>query len=309
MSQWLEAARGEFVKRPAAIRVAQLLTDGQNDAGDEAPLLAELQRCAGLFQAHCRGVGDDWSPAQLRVVADTLLGTLGNIAEPSRLAEDFLQTLEAALSKSVSSLSLRLWAPKSAQLRQFKQVFPTEIDMSSTLVPAESRTFEIPLGAWGEGQQDYLVTFDVAPNPPSDAGTLLCRPSLAYDDPATGHAAIVEAEKILVWWSDDAQMTSRISPEVAHYTGQTEKAKAIQEGIEALQRHDVATATLRLGRAAQLAEESGDHGTMRLLRQVVEVEDAAEGTVRIKRDAGKAAIMDLDVASTRTVRANRGRPT
>ena len=32
-------------------------------------------------------------------------------------------------------------------------------------------------------------------------------------------------------WSADEALTTRISPEVAHYTGQTELAEAIQEGL------------------------------------------------------------------------------
>jgi hypothetical protein len=70
-------------------------------------------------------------------------------------------------------------------------------------------------------------------------------------------------------------------------------------------RGDDGVATLRLGRALQLAQESGDNETTRRLQQVVEVIHAAVGTVRLRRDAGKAAVMDLDVGSTRTVRAKR----
>ena len=305
ISTGLSLARGEFSKRKGAVCQAVLLTDGQNDGADQSDLERELSMGAGLYQAHCRGVGQGWSPKQLRLVADRLVGTLANIADPSRLADDFRDTLASAMSKSLSDVRLRLWTPKAAEIKGFKQAFPTEIDMFDKLHAVDQRTVEFKLGAWGEGQQDYLATFAVTPNNPGSTGTLLCRPSIAFTDPATGQEVSIEGEKVLIWWSDDASLTSRINAQVAHYTGQAEKAAAIQEGIEALQQGRVDVATVRLGRAAQLANESGDEGTMRLLRQVVDVQDAATATVRVKRDVGKSAMMDLDVASTRTVRANR----
>ncbi len=66
---------GVFAQWPGAVCQAILLTDGQNGPEDERPLQAELQSCAGLFQAHCQGVGTDWSPAELRRIAERLLGT------------------------------------------------------------------------------------------------------------------------------------------------------------------------------------------------------------------------------------------
>ena len=103
-------------------------------------------------------------------------------------------------------------------------------------------------------------------------------------------------------WTDDEALSTRISPQVAHYTGQAELAQVIQEGLEARKAGDDVTATVKLGRAVQLANESGNEGTVRLLRKVVEVEDPATGTVRLKRDVEAVDEMELDTRSTRTVR-------
>ncbi len=58
-------------------------------------------------------------------------------------------------------------------------------------------------------------------------------------------------------WSDDDTLTTRINPAVAHYTGQAELAEAIQEGLAAKAAGDEATATVKLGRAVQLAAQTG----------------------------------------------------
>ena len=98
-------------------------------------------------------------------------------------------------------------------------------------------------------------------------------------------------------------------PRVAHYTGQAELAQAIQEGLEARKAGDVDTATAKLGRAVQLAAASpATTATTKLLAKVVDVEDAATGTVRLKREVDDADEMALDTRSTKTVRVRRSAP-
>jgi hypothetical protein len=106
-------------------------------------------------------------------------------------------------------------------------------------------------------------------------------------------------------WTEDTQLSTRINPAVAHYTGQAELAGAIQEGLEARKAGDEETATAKLGRAVQLAAASGNESTTKLLAKVVDVEDAATGTVRLKRQVEDADEMALDTRSTKTVRVVR----
>ena len=302
MSAALDAARRIFLEAPGALCQAIMLTDGQNDVSDARRLPVVLGECAGVFQADCRGVGTDWSPAQLRAIADQLLGTTQLIAAPEGLAEDFRATLAAAMSKSVAGVRLRLWMPRNARLVAIKQAFPTEIDLTAKAVPVDQRAIDIPLGAWGAATQDYFATFEVQPLAVGEQ-MLVCRPSIVWNDPTAGDQSL-PGGNVTVTWTTDTGLSTRIDNQVAHYTGQGEKARAIQDGLEALDRHDEATATLHLGRALALAEQSGDAETTRRLREVVEG-DAAGGTLRLRRGAGKVAVMDLDVASTRTVRARR----
>ena len=307
MSAALDAALAVFRQRPGALCQAILLTDGQNDPADEVALSGALSDCAGVFQADCRGVGTDWSPKQMRAIAERLLGTVQLVADPANLAEDFRDTLAAAMSRSVAEVRLRLWMPRNAKLVAVRQAYPTEIDLTGKVRPVDQRSVDVPLGAWGEGTQDYFATFEVAPLGLGEQ-MLVCRPSVVWPDASPWGAASGEAKSaggnVTVTWTDDAGLSARIDAQVAHYTGQAEKARAIQDGLEALERHDEATATLHLGRALALAEQSGDAETTRRLREVIEP-DATGGTLRLRRGADKVAVMDLDVGSTRTVRAKR----
>src|SRR5262249_22575883 len=103
-------------------------------------------------------------------------------------------------------------------------------------------------------------------------------------------------------WTDDEALSTRISPQVAHYTGQAELAEAIQEGLEASKRGDEQAATARLGRAVALGHQAGNQETARLLAKVVDVVDVATGTVRLKKQVAAADEMALDTRSTKTVR-------
>ena len=107
-------------------------------------------------------------------------------------------------------------------------------------------------------------------------------------------------------WTDEQQLSTEINGKVAHYTGQVELAACIQEGIAARKQGDLATATFKLGRAVRLANESGHADTMKLLQGVVEVDDAATGTVRLRRDVATVDEMSLDTRSTITVRVGPG---
>jgi hypothetical protein len=117
-----------------------------------------------------------------------------------------------------------------------------------------------------------------------------------------GEAQSSSSSPIRAVWTDDLALSTRINPHVAHYTGQAELAAAIDEGLEARRAGDHDTATARLGRAAQLAADSGNDGTLRLLAKVVDLVDATTGTVRLRRDVEAADEMALDTRSTKTVR-------
>jgi hypothetical protein len=67
-------------------------------------------------------------------------------------------------------------------------------------------------------------------------------------------------------------------------------------------------ATIKLGRAVQLAALSGNDATSKLLVNVVDVQDAASGTVRLKTHVSDADEMALDTRSTKTIRVQSSSP-
>ncbi|MBV8658886.1 MAG: VWA domain-containing protein [Burkholderiales bacterium] len=298
LSAGLMAARQEVLRVPGAMASVYFLTDGQNGSDDRELLPKAMNDCQGVFQCDCRGVGTDWQPKELRAIAAALLGNADAVPDPAALEEDFRQFLGRSLAKGIASATLRLWSPKAVKLLAIKQVSPEIVDLLPLGQRVDDKTLDIPIGAWGSEARDYQLTFELAAGQVGEE-VLACRAAVVYG-PAS-NAQKVAANPIVAAWSADDSLTTRINREVAHYTGQSELAESIQEGLEAKARGEEDRATHLLGRAAQLAAETGNEEVTRRLRKVVDVVDAAAGTVRLKR-ADKAAELELEMGGTRTVR-------
>jgi von Willebrand factor type A C-terminal domain/von Willebrand factor type A domain len=295
IGSWLMLAREQFETASDRICHAILLTDGANEHETPEELDRALDECEARFQCDCRGVGTDWEVSELRRVASKLLGTVDIIAEPESLAADFRTMIEKAMGKATGQVSLRLWTPQGAKVRSIRQVAPTVEELTGRAVAAGPLAADYPTGTWGTESRDYHVCIDV---PSRNLG----------DEMLAGRISLMEDDEVLAQglvkaiWTDDQQLSTHISREVAHYTGQVELAECIQTGLEARKAGDDATATFKLGRAVQLASESGHDGTLKLLATVVDVDDPRTGTIRLRRDVADADEMALDTRSTKTVR-------
>jgi hypothetical protein len=299
IGSWLRLAGELFDTVPQATqRHAILLTDGQNQSEPPADFAAAIRAVTGRFQCDCRGVGSDWEVRELRQVSTALLGSVGLVADPASLAADFEDMIKQSMGRGVAEAQLRVWAPQGAQVLFVRQVSPSVEDLTARRQVVNPLTGGYPTGAWGDESRDYHVAIRVAPQPVGGE-RLAARVQLAVGDEVVANG-LVKAR-----WSDDDALTARIDPAVAHYTGQTQLAEVIQEGLAAKASGDEATATAKLGRAVKLAAETGNDDATSKLRKVVDIEDAATGTVRLRRDVQKIDEMALDTASTKTTRVKR----
>lgn len=293
---WLNLARALFDSvGPLSQKHAILLTDGENHNETPQQLDAAIRNCLGQFQADCRGVGVDWKVEEIRKIAQALLGSVDIIPSGMDMPAVFGDLMHKAMARGVADAQLRVWVPQGAQVLFVRQVSPTVEDLTGRGAPINPLTQSYPTGSWGDESRDYHLCVRL-PAKAVGQEQLAARVQLSLG-PTVVTQGLVKAR-----WSNDASLTARISPEVAHYTGQTELAAAIQEGLAAKAAGDDRTATTKLGRAIQLAAQTGNEEATSKLRKVVDVEDAGTGTVRLKRQVEKADEMALDTASTKTTR-------
>ncbi|MFT9668109.1 vWA domain-containing protein [Streptomyces rhizosphaericola] len=305
IGSWLRLADRLLGAADADIRHGILLTDGRNEHEAPEDLRAALDACAGRFTCDARGVGTDWEVKEVTSVASALLGTADIVADPSHLAADFTRMMENAMGKEVADVALRLWTPVGVEILFVKQVAPTVEDLTGRRTEAGPRAGDYPTGSWGDESRDYHVCVRV-PEAGIGREMLAARASLILPDP-TGAAApqVLSQGLVRAVWTDDMVASTSINPQVAHYTGQAELAQVIQQGLDARKSGDFDGATAKLGRAVQLASASGNEETAKLLSKVVDVVDAATGTVRLKAKVAEADEMTLETRSTKTVRVKK----
>ena len=280
--------------KPNAIHHAILLTDGKDENETEAELDAAIRACEGHFQCDCRGIGTDWAVSELRQVSSALLGSIDMIRDPSEMEVDFQRSMETAMSHQVEA-SIQVWTPRGATIRFVRQVSPTIEDLTSRGRQVGPRTTEFPTGAWGVERREYHLEVDVHPGTVGNE-MLAARVNLVVGD------RVLAKSLVRAIWTDEPALFTPINDEVAHYTGQAELAGVIQVGLQALRHGDPDTATAKLGRAVQLAAQSGNEAMTTLLANIVDVYDADKGTVRLKSHVDASDEMVLDTRSTRTTR-------
>lgn len=295
---WLDLAGQLFLSVPQVIqRHAILLTDGENNEASEV-LDAAIGRAMGLYQVDARGVGTSWKVEEIRRIATNLLGTVDIIPEPHLMSEQFRDIMRTAMARGVADAELRVWTPQGAHILFVRQVSPTVEELTGRRRSVNDLTGAYPTGAWADESRDYHVAVRLA-------AKALGQEQLAARVQLTIGEQVFAQGLVKAKWSSDHSLTAPIDDQVAHYTGQTELAAAIQEGLAAKAVGDDATATQKLGRAVQLAQETGNEEATAKLRKVVDVDDAETGTVRLKKAVEKADEMALDTSSTKTTRIKR----
>ncbi|WP_329498623.1 VWA domain-containing protein [Kitasatospora herbaricolor] len=305
MGTWLAKADRLFLsRRDIALRHAILLTDGKNEHESAADLDKAIAQVTGHFTADCRGVGTDWRVDELRKISSALLGSVDIVAEPSGLVDDFRSMMENAMGKQVADVALRVWTPANAVVKFVKQVAPSVEDLSGRRTEAGPRAGDYPTGSWGDESRDYHVCIEV---PAAGVGNVMLAARISLVLPQSGGAApeVLSQGLVKAVWTDDLASSTRISPQVAHYTGQAELASSIQEGLEAHRAGDFTRATAKLGAAVRIAHATGNDGTFKLLQKVVDVVDPKEGTVRFRKDVSEADSKTLETRSTKTVRVKK----
>ena len=300
MSSWLELAERLFASQPAEIKHAILLTDGKNESESAQDLQSVLDRCEGRFVCDSRGIGQGWIAEELMKISSTLLGEANGLEDPADLPAAFRAMTEAAMGKAVADVGLRVWTPAGATVRFVKQTYPQVEDLTARRTAVSGRVGDYPTGAWGAESRDYHLSVEVSSGSVGDE-LLAARVSLVSHDQKL-------AEKlVLATWTDDIALSTKINPQVAHYTGQEEMASLLRDGVAAMESGDEETATAKLGRARKIALESGHTDTAKLVERVAEVVDEPSGTIRLKKkaevDGGIEEI--IKVRSVKTTRVKR----
>lgn len=296
---WLTLAHSLLDKAPAQIKHAILLTDGRNETEAAERLVAAIDRCRGSFTCDARGVGNGWDAKTLLAIADGLLGSADALVEPSGLAAEFQAITETVMGKVAANVVLRLWTLPAVRLRFVKQVYPTIFDLTDRGTTVGPQVVDYPTGQWGSEIRDFHVSLEVPVGTADEEPIRVAKASIVVGSQRS------EERLVRARWTENPELSTKLNRKVAHFTGQAELADAIVNGLAARTAGNVEVATAKLGRAVQLADESGHEDTLKLLAKVVDVVDAATGTVRLRRTMSQVDAEMAEVVSRTTVRIRK----
>ena len=296
IESWIDMARQVFGDS-AGIRHAILLTDGKNESGSAEALGRALEQAEGVFQCDCRGVGDGWEVAELRKVADALLGDLDIVAQPEGLTADFTGLIKQSLSRNLAEVSLRVWTPEGAEVLFLKRLEPV-LDLTPTRVEVPPRSGDYATGSWGDESRDFHLAVRV---PAGEVGgqRRVAKVTLLVGDEPVGEG------QVLAEWTDDTAKSTRMNVRVREALGDAVVLVEIDEGIEALHDGDEEKATNRFAQALSKARENGNDALAGLVLNMVEEDQT--GRVRMKA-VSRLDIMKFDTESRRTKRNPRKDP-
>ncbi|GAB3711062.1 VWA domain-containing protein [Amycolatopsis oliviviridis] len=297
MGAWLTKARELFERAPDAVRHAILLTDGRNDSQTRAALMSVLNSCEGRFVCDARGIGDGWEPTELTQIGRVLRGNVDSVVDDDRLAEDFRQLVESAMTKVLPEVRLRIGTMPFSRLRSVKQVFPDEYDLTDRCQEVAVRELELSLGSFAsEETRDYQLILDLDPDLEPSHGQ---DRQLAWTElvPVPGATAGEDALPIAGRWTHDPVPPTLVHPMVSKYAAQADLGEALTAGGDAYAAGDQAAAEQYWGRAVTLATAAGDEETLSRLSGVVEIVDAEKGVVRLRSDATRSHALHVVIPS------------
>lgn len=310
ISAWLSLARRLLTARPdAPFRHALLLTDGRDEHGRADELERVLDACAGEFTCDALGIGEDWDAAQLQRIADRLHGRAEAVVEDGaeefegRLTGLFHTLLGASTRRTLPRLALGVRTAPYLSVTLFRQVYPTVLDLTDTAVGEGDRTL-FPTGAWGDGTRWYELRMRVDPGHPDHPGDREPHAariaSVRLEARDTGDVVLPAEEHVTVRWAGRESSPTDLGTAGWHFARQDELREACRAGAAALYRGGTAEAERELGRAVRLAYELGDETRLAQLRDLVTVEQAARGEVRIRDDITPGRVQALIVFSGHT---------
>ncbi|WP_447039154.1 VWA domain-containing protein [Streptomyces sp. DSM 118878] len=315
MGTWLERARELFRGLPAAgpnghVRHALLLTDGKNEPGYEsrAELRERVERCAGAFDCDVVGIGDAWETEELLLIAGTLGGRTRAVEDLTRLPDELAALTAGAAERDVTGLRLRLHHRAGVRPYSFERVHPTRApltpartDLSGVETGAGGPVEEYELGPCGEETRAYLLCVG-APYDPSQFGKELLLTEVEID--TGGHPEGLELpapRPVLMRWTDDADLYSRLDPQVAHYRHEEELHRTFEEACAELKRGARDAAQALLGTAWRLAGRVGDTAMRDHLLHLVRVTDAERGRVELLEHIARFDVEAARIQSSVTV--------
>ncbi len=257
-----ELAKG----KKETVSQAFLLTDGENEHGDNNRCLKFAQLAAGYnLTLNTLGFGDNWNQDILEKIADAGGGTLSYIQQPDQVVDEFsrlftrIQTVGLTNAYLLFSLvpNVRL-----AELKPIAQVAPETIELP--VQPETNGRLVVRLGDLMKDVERVILANLYIGYLPQGRQTI-ANLQVRYDDPAQNQTGLL-SENITVEANVTGVYQPAVDPQVQHHILALAKYRQTQLAEAKLQQGDRAGAATMLQTAAKTALQMGDTSAATVLQ-------------------------------------------
>ncbi|AUS99878.1 hypothetical protein CLI64_05450 [Nostoc sp. CENA543] len=287
-----ELAKG----KKETVSQAFLLTDGENEHGDNNRCLKFAQLAAGFnLTLNTLGFGDNWNQDILERIADAGLGSLSYIQKPEQAVDEFgrlftrIQTVALTNAYLLFSLMPNV---RLAELKPIAQVAPDTIELP--LQPESDGRFAVRLGDLMKDVERVILANIYLGQLPEGRQPIV-NVQVRYDNPSQNQTGLftpntpVYANVVRVYQPEPNPQVQQSILALAKYR-QTQLAEA------KLQQGDRVGAATMLQTAAKTALQMGDTGAATVLQtsatQLQAGQDLSESDRKKTRIVSKTVLQD-----------------
>jgi Ca-activated chloride channel homolog len=243
--------------RTPAVSQAFILTDGENEHGDNARCIKLAEFATGhKITLNTLGFGEYWNQNTLEKIADVALGTLAYIERPEQATTEFGRIFDRMQAVGLTNAYLDITlAPKVrlAELKPVAQVAPDTIELP---VESHDSRYTVRLGdLMKDVSRAILVNMYIGELPEGEQP--VASVTIRYDDPASGGTNLTSTET-----SVQIRVDRNYQPDpnatVLQHTRALAKYRQTQLAEQKLQAGDRSGAATLLQSAAQTALQMGD---------------------------------------------------
>ncbi|MTJ11790.1 VWA domain-containing protein [Anabaena sp. UHCC 0187] len=245
---------------------AFLLTDGENEHGDNDRCLKFAQLAAGYnLTLNTLGFGDNWNDKVLEKIADAGMGTLSYIQHPDQAVSEFGRLFSRMQTVGLTNAQLLLSLMPNVRLAELKpiaQVSPDTIELP--VQPESDGRLVVRLGdLMKDGERVVLVNIYVGQLP--EGKQAIANLQVRYDDPAANQIGLYSPNlPIYVHATREYQPAPNL--QVQQSVLALAKYRQTQLAETRLQQGDRAGAATMLQTAAKTALQMGDANAATVLQ-------------------------------------------
>ena len=287
-----ELAKG----KKETISQAFLLTDGENEHGDNSRCLKFAQLAAGYsLTLNTLGFGDNWNQDILEKIADAGLGSLSYIQKPEQAVDEFGRLFSRIQTVGLTNAYLLLsLAPnvRLAELKPIAQVAPDTIEL-----PLQQETdgrFAVRLGDLMKDVERVILTNIYLGQLP-EGKQPIANVQIRYDNPSEDQTGLF-TPNIPVYANVVRAYQPNINPQVQQSILALAKYRQTQLAEAKLQQGDRVGAATMLQTAAKTALQMGDTGAATVLQtsatQLQAGQDLSESDRKKTRIVSKTVLQD-----------------